>query len=151
MAIGYVIIKRGEQIAQGSFKGDIKVVEEPCPVGLVLTKERHGWFCFIQPKNFKCSNLSIVSVIRNKNFETDWHLKSIKASIDILNLIFKKQPDLAPYVLKNGKLYVCSLFNVNVHVHRMTQNRKLQIENCSTSIKIIIVVPKILLSCSNIW
>ena len=119
MAIGYVIIKRGEQIAQGSFKGDIKVVEEPCPVGLVLTKERHGWFCFIQPKNFKCSNLSIVSVIRNKNFE-------------------------------NGKLYVCSLFNVNVHVHRMTQNRKLQIENCSTSIKIIIVVPKILLSCSNI-
>ena len=37
--MSWSMVKRAEQMVQWSFKGDIKVVEEPCPVGLVLTKE----------------------------------------------------------------------------------------------------------------
>ena len=41
---------------------------------IILTQERHGGFCFIQPENFKYSNLPIVPIKGNKDFKTDGHL-----------------------------------------------------------------------------
>ena len=76
-----------------------------------ITKESQGWVGFIEPKNIEYSDLSIVPIKWNKNFETDWHLKRLQ---NILFWIFslKKQPDLAPDVLKKKKLLACFLANV---------------------------------------